>query len=73
VIVLRDTRDAWLEGNRAPQGNHVYLRLEGAQVENIAIAANDLRASKKPVDLGPGVGAGAVLASAPMKPYQGEL
>jgi polygalacturonase len=73
VIVLRDTRDAWLEGNRAPQGNHVYLRLEGAQVENIAIAANDLRASKKPVDLGPGVGAGVVLASAPMKPYQGEL
>ena len=32
--------------NRAPQGNHVYLRLEGAKVQNIAIAANDLRASE---------------------------
>ena len=72
VMVLRDTRDAWLEANRAPQGNQVYLRLEGQQTENISIAANDLRASKKPLDLGPGVRPESVLASPPMQPYRGE-
>ena len=72
VMVLRDTRDAWLEANRAPQGNRVYLRLEGKQTEDISIAANDLRASKKPLDLGPGVRPESVLASPPMQPYRGE-
>ena len=72
VMVLRDTRDAWLEANRAPQGNQVYLRLEGQQTENISIAANDLRASKKPLDLGPGVRPESVLASPPMQPYRSE-
>jgi len=72
VMVLRDTRDAWLESSRAPQGNQVYLRLEGQRTENISIAANDLRASQKPVVLGPGVRTEAVFASAPLKPYRGE-
>jgi hypothetical protein len=71
-MVLRDTREAWLEANRAPQGNQVYLRLEGQQTENISIAANDLRASKKPLDLGAGVRPDSVLASPPMQPYRGE-
>jgi polygalacturonase len=72
VMVLRDTRDAWLEAHRAPQGNEVYLRLEGRQTENISIAANDLRASKKPLDLGPGVRPESVLTGPPMQPYRGE-
>jgi hypothetical protein len=72
VMVLRDTRDAWLEGNRAPQGNQVYLRLEGQQTENISLAANDLRASIKPLELGPGVRPESVLVSPPMQPYRGE-
>jgi len=72
VMVLRDTRDAWLEANRAPQGNQVYLRLEGQRTENVSIAANDLRASQKPLDLGPGVRPDSVLASPPMQPYRGE-
>jgi polygalacturonase len=72
VMVLRDARDAWLESSRAPQGNPVYLRLEGRQTENVCIAANDLRASKKPFDLGPGVRPEAILASPPLQPYRGE-
>jgi polygalacturonase len=72
VIVLRNTSDAWLEANRAPQGNQVYLRLEGPQTENISIAANDLRDSQKPVDLGPGVRPESVLVSPPLQPYLGE-
>jgi hypothetical protein len=72
VMVLRDTRDAWLEGNRAPQENQVYLRLEGKQTENISIAANDLRASQKPLELGPGVRPETVMVSPPMQPYRGE-
>ncbi|HMD85469.1 MAG TPA: glycoside hydrolase family 28 protein [Terriglobia bacterium] len=72
VMVLRGTRDAWVEGNRAPQGNQVYLRLEGPHTENVSIAANDLRASSKPLDLGPGVRPETVLVSPPLQPYRGE-
>jgi len=72
VMVLRDTRDAWLEGHRAPQGNQVYLRLEGRQTENVSLAANDLRASSKPLELGPGVRPETVFASPPLPPYRGE-
>ena len=70
VMVLRDTRDGWLEANRAPKGNQVYLRVEGPRTENICIAANDLRASKQPFDLGPDVAPGAVLISPPLQPYR---
>jgi polygalacturonase len=70
VIVLRDTRDAWLESSRAPEGNQVYLRLEGQRTENISIANNNLHASRKPVDLGPGIRGDAVLVSAPSQPYR---
>jgi hypothetical protein len=72
VMVLRDTRDAWLESSRAPQGNQVYLRLEGQPTENISIAANDLRASQKALDLGPGVRPEAVLMSPAMQPFRSE-
>jgi hypothetical protein len=72
LMVLRDTRDAWLEGNRAPQENRVFLRLEGKQTENISIAGNDLRASRKPLELGPGVRPETVFISPPLQPYRGE-
>ena len=68
VMVLRDTRDVWLEANRAPQGNEVYLRLEGKGTENISIAGNDLRASQKPLELGHGVRPEAVFVSPPLSP-----
>ena len=55
VILLRNTRGAFLEGNRAPQGNQVYLRIEGRQSAGVCLAANDLRASKQPFDLAAGV------------------
>jgi len=70
VMVLRSTRDVWLEGNQAPKGNQVYLRLEGPQTENISVAANDLRASAKPLDLGPGVRPETVLISPPLESYR---
>ena len=72
VMVLRETRDAWLEANRAPKANQVYLRLEGPQTDNISIAANDLRASKKPLDLGSGVRPESVWVSPPMQRCQGQ-
>jgi polygalacturonase len=68
VIVLRDTRDAWLESSRAPQGNEVYLRVEGARTENVCVAANDLRASKKAIELGPGMRPESILFSSPLQP-----
>jgi hypothetical protein len=71
VMLLRDTRDAWLEANRAPHGNERYLRLEGDRTENISIAANDLHASQKPIDLGPGVRPESVFAAPPLAPYGG--
>jgi len=61
VMVLRNARGAWLESNRAPQGNQVYLRVEGGETEDVCIAANDLRASKLPVEFGPGVRPAAVI------------
>jgi polygalacturonase len=72
VMILRDTRGAWLESSRAPEGNQVYLRLEGQHTENISIAANDRRASTKFVDFGPGVRTETVFVSAPMQPYRNE-
>lgn len=72
VMVLRDARDAWLESSRAPQGNETYLRLEGPRTENICVAANDLRPSRKPIDLGPSVRPEAVLISPPLQPYKRE-
>ena len=72
LMVLRDTRDAWLEGNRAPQGNQVYLRVEGRQTEDISVAANDLRDSKKAVELGPGVRPVTVFVSPSLVPYHEE-
>ena len=68
VLLLRNTTNAWIESNRAPKGNEVYLRLEGKQTENIYLATNDLRNSKKPVDLGPEVAPEAVVATPPPKP-----
>jgi hypothetical protein len=72
VMVLRDTRDAWLESSRAPQGNQVYLRLEGSRTESISIAGNDLHGSQKPVDLGPGVRPETVFLTPSAQPYRRE-
>jgi polygalacturonase len=67
LLLLRNTRDAWLESNRAPQGNEVYLRLEGNQTDHIFLASNDFRNSKKPLDQGSDVAAGVVLMSSPTR------
>ncbi len=69
VLLLRNTRNAWIESNRAPKDNEVYLRLEGKQTENLCLASNDLRCSKKPVDLAPEVAPEAVMSTPPLKPY----
>jgi len=69
VLLLRNTRNAWVESNRVPKDNEVYLRLEGRQTENLCLASNDLRRSKKPVDLAPEVAPEAVLSTPPLKPY----
>jgi len=65
VLRLRNTRNAWIESNRAPKDNDVYLRLEGKQTRNICLGANDLRNAKKPVELAPEVAADAVVAMTP--------
>ena len=72
MLVLRDVRDAWLEASRAPRGNGAYLRLEGNQTHDIRVADNDLRASREPFDLGPGVPPEAVWVSPAMQPHRGE-
>ncbi len=72
VLALRDARDVWLESSRAPEGNQTYLRLEGKRTENVSIAANNLHASIKPVDLGPGVRPDTLFVSPPLRSYRGE-
>jgi len=61
VLLLRNTRNAWMDSNRAPKGNKVYLCLEGKQTTNICLASNDLRNSSLPVDRKPEVATGGVV------------
>jgi hypothetical protein len=68
ALLLRNTRNAWIESNRAPKENEVYLRLEGKQTENIYLVTNDLRSSKKPVEFGPEVAPNVVVEPRPLKP-----
>jgi polygalacturonase len=68
VIVLRDSRDAWLDANRAPAGNQVYVRVEGEQSTDICLAANNMRASKQGLELAPGVHDDAVSALPGLRP-----
>lgn len=65
LLVLRNTRRALLFGNRAPEGNRIYVRAEGGGTRNIQLASNDLIGCEIPVELGPGVSRDAVLVSAP--------
>ncbi|MEW5975475.1 MAG: glycoside hydrolase family 28 protein [Acidobacteriota bacterium] len=50
VLLLRNTRHAWIQGSHAPEGNQVYLRLQGRKTENVRLVTNDLRRSARPVD-----------------------
>jgi hypothetical protein len=70
MVVLRDVRDGLLDGNRAPAGNKVYLRLEGAQTEDISLVANDLHRSEKPIELTGEVRPGSVWLSPALRTLQ---
>jgi hypothetical protein len=50
LLLLRNTRNAWVQGNQAPRGNDVYLRLEGKGTTGIHLVNNDMRESKRPVE-----------------------
>lgn len=50
LLLLRNTRNAWIESSRAPTGNEIFLRLEGKETKDIYVGNNNLRNSKKPVD-----------------------
>ncbi len=50
VLWFRNTRRALLVGNRAPEGNRVYLHAEGPGARDVQLAANDLTASQTPVE-----------------------
>jgi polygalacturonase len=63
LLVLRNSRSALLLGNRAPEGNRVYLRAEGSGTRNILLASNDLTGCEMPVERGPGVSRDAVRIS----------
>ena len=64
LLVLRNTRRALLFGNRAPEGNRIYLRAEGSGTHHIQLAANDFIDCEMPVERGPGLSRDAVLISA---------
>ncbi len=61
VIVLRNARNGWLDGNRAARGADTYLRIEGEHSEAIRVAANDFGQSTKAVDVGSDVRTGALV------------
>jgi polygalacturonase len=61
LLVLRNTRNAWLQGNQSPDGNDVYLRLEGKHTAGIHLAYSDLRESKKAIERDSEVAPGAVI------------
>ncbi len=67
-LLLRNTRNSWIESNRAPKDNDTYLRVEGKQTEGLCLVNNDLHRSKRPVDLAPEAAAGAVMSTPPLKP-----
>jgi polygalacturonase len=64
LLVLRNTRRALLLGNRAPEGNRIYVRAEGSGTRNIQLASNDLIDCEIPVERGPGLSSDAILISA---------
>jgi hypothetical protein len=61
LLVLRNTRNAWLQGNQSPEGSDVYLRLEGRRTAGIHLACNDLRESKRAIERDSEVAPGAVV------------
>jgi polygalacturonase len=61
LLVLRNTRNAWLQGNQSPEGSDVYLRLEGRRTAGIHLACNDLRGSRKAIEQDSEVAPGAVV------------
>ena len=60
VVKLIETRRAMLRGSIAPKGTKVFLEVRGEATERVVLAGNDLGASAKPVQCGPGVGKDAV-------------
>jgi Glycosyl hydrolases family 28 len=60
VVKLIDTRGAFLRGCQAPAGTKVFLDVQGSQSERIVLAASDLSAAEKAVQMGAGVPSTAV-------------
>jgi hypothetical protein len=61
VVKLIHTRGAWLRDCAAPKGAQAFLRLEGERTGEIAVSSCDLRGAKRPIEMGPGVPAGAAV------------
>ncbi|MGE5361581.1 MAG: glycoside hydrolase family 28 protein [Bacteroidales bacterium] len=61
ALAVRDSRNVTIEGGAAAPGTDVFLRVDGATSGGIRLSRVDASRAKKAVELGPGVGAGAVV------------
>jgi hypothetical protein len=57
---LKDVQGARIEGNKAPAGTGVYVKVSGANSHDVQMQGNDLRQSKSPVLRAPEVPADGV-------------
>ena len=55
AIDLRNCRDAFFRGCRAPEGTGTFLQVNGKESGNIALMGNDLSKAARAVATGPGV------------------
>jgi hypothetical protein len=51
VMILREVRDAFVQGCRAPRGSKYFLTVEGSTCESISLAANDLSGAVQAVQV----------------------
>ena len=61
ALAVRHSRNVTIEGGAAAPGTDVYLRVDGPATSGIRVSGVDLKNAKTPVEIGPGVPAGAVV------------
>lgn len=48
-IDLKNTQAVRIQGNRAPQGTGIYVKVSGANSHDVQLQGNDLSRSKSPI------------------------
>jgi hypothetical protein len=65
LLDLRDTRDAFVSGSRAPRGTGTFLKVSGSRSADIALAGNELSRAGVQVAVAGGASPDSVTGAAP--------